>query len=301
MAGFETHLGRNHADFALRLARGDAALDAWRTLAAAKVDPAWTAALQCVTRPSVRDLWLEFDVGQSARAPSVFFGLTDPPLTSPATAMPAHLRTTLEALGADPAAMRTLDLCYRAAPRGAQVFQVGMMLARPDRGLRILLRNLDAPAVELMLRRICAHAEATRVADAVRRWHQHTDAVFVSLDVGVQVGGRVGLELMFHDQSALDYDPRWAELLAVMHHDRLCSAAERDALLAWPGTTTQDTAGPHWPAGLTRAASLGLSSRQPAIARLINHAKLDLRPGVPTTAKAYFGWQTTWLRRGPLL
>lgn len=280
MAGFERHLGGGRTDFALRVARGEPGIERWFALARQHPGSSFHRVAACIRRPSVLDVWLEFDVdGGRGRDPSIFCGFVD--------ARPETAAEALRPLGATPRALRTLERIHQALPAGARMFQVGLMLARPDRGLRALVRHVDHDGVAALLRAMdwCGDAEA--IAAAVESWGGLTDNVFLSLDLDDAIGPRIGLELMFADGSAAGYDPRWDRLLSRFVVDGLCTDAERDALLSWPGHVTAPRAGARWPCHL---------SADTVLTRLDNHVKVVLERG-RVSAKAYFGFQTT--RPGP--
>ena len=97
------------------------------------------------------NVWLEFDTGvaespQEAETtigqPSIFLGFA-PPERTPAAVLDA-MPEALEVLTHGPLLSASVRRFVESLPAGGHIFQTGLMLARPERGLRVCVSQLDA-------------------------------------------------------------------------------------------------------------------------------------------------------------
>ena len=95
----------------------------------------------------------------------------------------------------------------------------------------------------------------------------------LAIDIGAGVGPKIGLECYMDERRRPQATASWIGLLDELVAQGMCTPAERDALLAWPGVeqTTQFI----WARTFTRG---------------LNHLKVVYQPGRPVVAKAYWGF-----------
>ncbi len=230
----------------------------------------------------VEDVWLEFDELRDD-ALSVFVGLARAP--GPAAQRFRLACTAAESLGAslNPAVRR----CFDACPPGGFVSHVGVMLGRPVPFARINVRRVDAD-LGTYLSTVGWRGDIAEATALARELRALADGLTVCLDVGTEVQPRLGLE-------AHCDDARWSSLIDALVARGWCTAAKRDAFLAWPGLQTPRT-DRSWPAAFARDGLLRSSDHLTAVARALSHIKLVLEPEHAVSAKAYFYFEHVWLR-----
>lgn len=309
-AGFELTLGQGQrrADFALRATSHELRRMLGR-LRSVGPDPAWArieALMGELLEPErvrelrydrIHELWLELDLARETTGslvPAVFMGLArwDTDAEELRAGTPASVVGALRHLGGAELPANTLaglERCFTALRPEQHVLQVGAMLSRPERGLRVVARGFDRAGALAYLRRIGWPGELLRVGNELAGLLPRCERVALSIDVGSAVGPRLGLEASPSLAWVPGRDPRCAGLLDHFVARGLCSAGEAEGLLAWGGRTTWGAVSP----GLER---LGLPV--PSIARGINHFKLVLEPEREPFVKAYFGVHLGWSRRG---
>ncbi len=280
--------GAEHRALLEHLRRTGAEGAAWRGVAALLErwqDPA------CELHDAIEDAWLEFD-DRRAGALSVFVGFSRTAGTAESRLRAARLASA--ALGGDdlsPAVRR----CFEACPPGSFVRHLGMMVGRPAPFVRVNVRHVEPAGLAGYLAAVGWEGEAADATALARELAALVDGVTLCLDVGTSVQRRLGFEA--HGVRGAPA-PCWEALLGALVARGWCTAAKRDALLAWPGLVTP-SAGGHWPAGLARDALLRPADHFTAIARVISHVKLVLTPGRPVQAKGYIGFEHRWLRPPP--
>jgi hypothetical protein len=267
------------------------------------LDPAWHR-IGALARPWaagtdfdwLHEVWLEYDVTQpltAATLPSVFVNApVDRPLAESRAAIE---RTTALLWGRPlpPALQSRLQTCFEEVPDGAWVSHVGMMLARSVDALRVNVKGLAADAVDGFLHRVGGRENG--VGAHVAWLLEHAHHVTVCLDVGVQVGPKVGLEAFFQEQP--ERDAGWALVLDGLVERGACTPAKCEALLAWSGISVPPRVAAPWPGELMARALLE-PDRLSVLARRLNHVKVTCRPGHPLEAKAYLGIGHLWVGEG---
>lgn len=218
----------------------------------------------------VRTVWAELDLIDGRSDAANIFLVLRPEGT-------ASIVSALAAVGCvlPPAGVDTLDRCVRALPEDAQVFQLGVMLARPQAGARICVGPLTFDAAEEYLGSVglpfgfaLARQAAATTADLA--------CCYLHLDVADRLGSTVGLEFTL-PQGRLAKAHHWAPVLQVLIDAGLCQPAKRDAVLGWIG---QERGSMVWPSVFLRCA---------------NHLKLVARQGRVDQAKIYLGLQHAWV------
>ena len=312
--GFESRLGVRAAaaDFSCcvtRLHGGDAVLagrsaahhlpQAWRE------HPVWhslsrfcqewadpTSALHA----AVRELWLEFDVGNDPPGgmplPSVFLGAS-----ADAAAHGCLVERAIPLLlGAPlPAAIeRTLRVCTEALPAGAWVRHVGVMHARRPDALRLEIKDLSFDSLPAFFDRVgwpgAGDEPAAALLQVARR--AATPRTMLSLDVGPRIGPRVGLECFA--PAGPKWSPRWAALLDYLVAEGLCVPAKRAALLAWCGWAHEPEGDAVLPEQLAPLSDLvGLPARGVFVPR-VSHIKVSYERDRSLEAKAYVAVDLRW-------
>lgn len=225
-------------------------------------------------------LWLEFDLDSGAPArpptPGVFLDLADAVCAHPARAARV-MDAALRVLG-HPARhpLRLVrDRCLERLPRAATVPTFGLFPARDPDGLRICfagvpldtlpdhLADIGWPASTRRLRRTLAALDPTGSPPHARLIH---------LDLGPELHSGLGIEFAFDRTAQLRGRIPERAFLDRLVRLGLCSAAKRDALLAWPGATVTTFDHELWPSILIRR---------------LHHIKLVIHPGGRLEAKAY--------------
>jgi hypothetical protein len=168
---------------------------------------------------------------------------------------------------------RLIQTCYDEIPEGGSLLYVFSLLSRPGKLIRLEIFGLHPAGALAYLGRVVPHAVAPLAE--IAPIFEGIDRPHLSFDIGKEILPRIGLEGSFASQ----HDSRWTELLARLTARGLCSSAEQDAILAWPGYDTFWTAPADWP--LEQAGVQGFCVRS------LSHVKVVSRPERAPEAKVY--------------
>jgi hypothetical protein len=291
--GFESRLGEQEpiADF---LVRSGAHQEEWQSLehyAAGLTSLPWTAITSILgARATLKNLWLEYDVGvpaNQALAPSVFVGPND--LTSGATTEGiAYTLGILRASPLSPAMRRTLQVVVEALPNKTKLFQAGVMCSRPGSPLRLCLLGPEFRRGETGFL-AAAHwpADSAQVADLLSTFAPLIDHVALDLDIGEDgsLAPKLGIEI-YQDHANASAD-RLVALVTQLIRLGLCTPEKANGLLAWNGITHERLYPELWPQSLVTARVIRGGEEYSTFCRWLHHIKLVYEPGLSLTAKAY--------------
>jgi hypothetical protein len=252
------------------------------------------------------DVWFEFDTGSAEKGsaekgssppPSFFFGprIGLDPGVDPAARTRAILHEGFEALLGSPLATDTaacLDRTLAILPRHARIFQTGLMLSRPSRQIRICVDNLSAPEIAGLVAATRGGAAGEHLAAALGQIGQDVLSLKLALDLGAEVGPRIGVECYAAIPQRHAAPQAWSGLLATLVALGVCRASLRDALMALPPLVSAADLPAPWPEEDSLAA---LVSRELALEVKLHHVKLTVEEERPTRAKAYIAVERVWL------
>ena len=262
-----------------------------------------TLCLSCTTQGSLlgealTDIWWEFDLHTTfptSLVPNIFIGTREVPTGTDLSAVRAagnRYRRVMEdalsklvspALTADPLA--TATGCYERMAGKAVGFEVGVMLARETKLLRLFMRNVPKDRIGDCLVTLGWPESVKELDDRLSGLLELAECVGLDIDVGQAISPKVGVELGFGRRilpaQGKEHE-KWVRLFDALVTTNLCSAARRDALVAWPGgcrlILDHDV------------QYKGLRLSDYPIYRALSHIKIVVEPGQPWSAKAYFGF-----------
>ena len=195
----------------------------------------------------VYNIWLEFDTGAASSAaqaadliwqPNVFFGSSVKP--DDCAALLRVVPDALEVLAGAEADTSGLAWLIESLPAGARLFQIGLMLARPDRGLRVCVDQLGIEHIPDWLTGLKWQGDVEALSTFLGRLAPMQHSMAVDLDVTDEgVAEKVGLEC-YINRHADDPNP-WQRLLSFVEEIGLCLPDKRRDLLAFPGPTRPPT------------------------------------------------------------
>ena len=172
---------------------------------------------------------------------------------------------------------RMLKRCFECLPASAYVPYVGMMLQRPEAGIRICLTGLSDEEIVYYATELGWPGSVQELGDLLSevgavRANVRAGAAMVHFEVRDQVEPAIGLEYGIDRKAQFGGRLREAPFLDHLVDRGLCSKTQREALGEWPGGMTMQMRHQLWRA---------------VVLRRVNHIKLVHRPGQPLGVKAY--------------
>ena len=167
-------------------------------------------------------------------------------------------------------ALPAVERIVAALPDGGFLFQAGALPARSPQAFRLVIAGVPQAQVCSLLERLRWPGPAAAAAEVIVAVGDLAAYLFISLDVTARgPGPRLGLEL-FHSVSWMSNDrTAWHPLIDRIEERGWCLPAKAEGLRNW-----------------TRSERL-LGEVIFLVRQGINHVKVVIEPGAPTTAKAY--------------
>ncbi len=191
----------------------------------------------------IRNIWLEFDTASVSDVsrmddvlgrPCIFFGPDAKTLENSQTA--GLIRDALDVLGAADLGKCGLENFMESLPSDARIFQVGLMLARRNPGLRICVYRLKAQDVPEWLTDLNWKGDAVMIAGLLQKLPRNLDAFAV--DLNLMTGGpaeKIGIECYM---DWLNDDPeQWLPVLDAFPEEALCLPEKRRGLMDYQVST----------------------------------------------------------------
>ncbi|PTL82234.1 hypothetical protein [Vitiosangium sp. GDMCC 1.1324] len=163
--------------------------------------------------------------------------------------------TLLPRGGLESPTLEQLRVCHEQLPAGGRLLHLSRMFSRAGAPLKL---NALVPrdGLATWLSRIGSPVSPEQVLELLERHAPGQHLAKLDLALGPSLGQRLGLELSF--RYGAPGTPEWERLLQGLSAEGLCTAEERDALLAWRGPARLRRDGGGWPLRLERDLVLKL-------------------------------------------
>lgn len=293
--------GTEPAHLASFLAEADSLNDVWQPVL--RFASRWSVDTD-VLHQTIDEIWLELDAAAGPCQTSVALNDTHPSVFAVLKRLP-HERSlavaqaaldTLLGTAAHVERTRMLERCAAACPSPSRISHVGVMLGRAVCGLRVHIGPMPLQELDVCLEQLGWSGDRPELHSFAKTLVDHGDTLILCLDLADGHVVRVGLECFFDQKTGLD--PRWRPLLEHLVNAELASPDKAAALLRWPGSVTPLTAGGAWPEDLVVQSLTRPEDVLGVIERRLSHVKLTFAPGLPVSAKAYFGYGPVWADSG---
>ena len=249
----------------------------------------------------ITNVWLEFDVDEASSAipePSFFFG--SPFITgdreddSYQWAIDLALRSLLGDY-LTPQVEQNLLKCFRLLPAGGKVFQIGVMLSRPQESniVRLCVKDLPSDRIIDYLVSIGWKGSIPKLQAVIDTMSSFVDDIRLNFAVGETVFPKIGLECYCQRKPAPE--PKLERFLDYLVEQQLCTPAKRQGISTWSGLSNEISARQLWCSDLLKTSSFLGDRKLSTFARSIHHIKIVYQPDKPLTAKAYLAFWHLWL------
>ena len=255
-------------------------------------------------------VWLEFDLvnpqPSEVPEPSFFFGTAEGiknemenTLSSEVVAdnyswvTDEALRLLLDKSLPDSVKQNLLN-CFNSLPPEAKVFQVGVMLPRKTESqvVRLCISDIAISKIPQYLSKIGWQGSISEMSSILDKISDFTDYIALNFAVGETIFSKMGLEC--YNDKQLQIDSKRQLFIGYLVEQQLCTPEKADALLKYPGCSTEKSHQNLWPSNLTNASKFVSPNFRSVIVRYLNHIKLVYQPDRQLTAKAYLWLEHFW-------
>ena len=254
---------------------------------------------------SIDNVWLELDIASGTQegmaAPSLFFAPFAAENRFQGTlSTPKEGLRPLEAVffclkGRAPkdSIRRNWEKCLGMLSRLTNLFQVGYMIARSDSDtLRMCITVPDGTTLKRYLAHVNWPGDFGRLDFVLQKISPLFPTLYLHVDVGTEVSGKIGIECKFPYHRGPSREPRWHPFLDFLLKAGCCVPEKKKALLAYPGYGKTPENG--CPRALAEMAERRHPLYRSYFVRTIYHVKLVLTETGNLEAKAYMGVNHLW-------
>jgi hypothetical protein len=185
-----------------------------------------------------------------------------------------------------------LQLCFNSLPDGARIAGIGLMLSRPSKVVKVVVKEMPPQQFSDYLEQIGWAEPRDVLSILVSTLSEFVDSIALSFDIGDTISPRIGLEC-FWEKQPFD-EPRWQLFLDHLVERGLCTPAKQKALLTWPGFSQKADCPDLWPPNLTWGDQFLSSQAFSVFSRTIYEVKIVYQPGRALEAKAYLVFAHSW-------
>ncbi len=226
--------------------------------------------------------------------PSVFIGLPQKVSPSAETYGKITEPSLDRLLGSDWQVCKgNLYPCFVHCPDDAFIGNIGVMLSRNSRSLRVNVKRLQPDSLISYLQRLGWRGETNELKALMAQLFAFSDLITVCLDIGREIHSKIGFECIVRGQHPPGY--HWGAFLDYLVAKGLCEPRKRAALLDWPGHTSPVNAEAPWPGHLIADSLLKPKDHFTIFNRELSHIKVVWQPQQALEAKAYLWYQHRWL------
>ena len=216
---------------------------------------------QTILSQKVSDIWLEFDHEQydnKIPIPSIFFDAKK--INSQSEWQWIIENSLSQLLGQDiPKSQIYLFLkTISQLPKNVNVFQVGLLLSRPQQNIRIYTTGITINQIGHYLTQLNWQGDVDLLANILGRISSLVDKYQLQIEIGHELSDTIAIEFYCYNQTNLQ------TLLDYLTATGFCLPEKRDALLAFPDSSTN-------------------------FSRRIAYLKMTYTPNNPLQFKAYLG------------
>ena len=186
-----------------------------------------------------------------------------------------------------------INLCYDALPPEGKIVSLGAMLSPENQALRLGLKDISPQQLLDYLEQIGWQDPSDRLSSLVLTLSEFIDEIGLEIEIGDTVSPRIGIECFF-DKQPFSEPQRWEVFLEHLVTQGLCTAARKEALLAWPGFTQKADRPELWPSNLVWGDMFMGSDGFSIFSRTIYEIKIVYHPGKPLSAIAYVVFGHDW-------
>ncbi len=185
--------------------------------------------------------------------------------------------------------------CFSSLPPGGRVFQLGVMLPRQAESetVRLCISNIAISDIPQYLKDIGWQGSVTKLQSVLADLTPFANSISLNIAVGDYIFPKIGLECYIEKNPKIN--PKWNSFLSYLVEQKLCTPEKADALLNYPGYSSEYHHQELWPRNLANASKFINNSFNSTLVRVLHHIKIVYQPERPLTAKAYLWFGHLWL------
>ena len=166
---------------------------------------------------------------------------------------------------------------------------IGVMLSRASRGVRLVYRHLKPEEIIPYLQSLGWTDTDGELGSLIEELRVHVPRIVLHLTITEEgVAPKIGLECSFTPDRYL-LETRWTGLFDYLEGRHLCLPGKKELIADFTGADLEDTTTAFSLESYTTAVRIPHVQYSRALIRYLSHVKIVYSPGHPLEAKAYPG------------
>lgn len=265
----------------------------WRQIA--KFTNAW-ANPQSILYDKVLGIWFEFDVEDlvsEAPIPNIFIHPVAIQASASGdisqfqwlltTALPLlkgrRLSKTIE--------QKVADAILKLPPEAA-LFQVGIMLARSQTNVRLVIKRIHPKQIIPYLVSLGWSDDSNDLSVLIDELQNFVTRIVLHIGIGVNIDRKIGIECSFYPDQ-YNKESRWSDFFTYLKQKGLCLTEKKSAISRFPGVEHDDSDTEFNLNTYMTAVKNSHENYSCALVRYISHVKISYEPQYPLEVKVYSG------------
>ncbi len=177
-------------------------------------------------------------------------------------------------------------------PKDASLFSIGLMLSRPNYGMRIVVKRLKPKQIVPYLKSLGWSDESNELSLLINELEKYANRIVLSFDImETGIGPKIGIECGFYPKNHDEYapEPRWKEFLDFLVSNNLCLPEKSNALLDFVLKNESQNSFIDNKQPLIISTKIKSEDYISTLTRQIGHIKIVYKTNQPLEVKAYYG------------
>jgi hypothetical protein len=244
----------------------------------------------------VLGIWFEFDAKDlvtDSPVPNIFIHPVpiQPSLTNGCADYQWLLHTALPLLKGECLPKTTeqkISDSIEKLPGEATLFQVGIMLARSNSLVRLVIKRIQPDQILPYLTSIGWSDDTNGLSSLIRELKKYVTRMVLHISVGEDIDTKIGLECSFAPD-LYHQEHRWLDFFTYLKKKELCLPEKKTAVFRFPGIDQEDMTEDFNFQSYMTAAKIPDNHFSSALVRYISHVKISYEPHYPLDVKVYSG------------
>lgn len=173
-------------------------------------------------------------------------------------------------------------------PPEAMLFQVGIMLARTNSSVRLVIKRIHPNQIIPYLASIGWSDEKNSLSSLINELEKYVTRMVLHISVGEKIDNKIGIECSFYPD-LYHKEPRWLDFFTFLKKKELCLPEKRSAIFRFPGVEQENMNNDFNLNSYMTAVKISDDDFSCALIRYISHVKISYEPNYPLEVKVYSG------------
>lgn len=173
-------------------------------------------------------------------------------------------------------------------PPDATLFQVGIMLARSQTSVRLVIKRIHPKLIIPYLASLGWFDDSNKLSSLLDELQRYVTRIVLHISIGENIDKKIGIECSFYPDR-YNKESRWSDFFTFLHQKELCLTDKKSAISRFPGVEQEDINNEFDLHSYMTVVKNPHDNYSCALVRYISHVKISYEPRYPLEVKVYSG------------